>query len=330
MPRVISADSLHKAWQERGRFAAIEPVMTITEAGLVLGAGTVLAKRNGSFSLSLAGDEERILALLTVAYGRMVDAGVIDYIRRAAAAYAEGETNLALIHLAYTGLSRLDDEKTASYRLFLADELLNAGIPPRDLLSGCGLDPTALDLIKAGFNPDEPRVPAGNPDGGQWTYGEEDEPALPVPVRSDSFNPDAIIPVADFSGGFHDTVVQDWLDAWRDKGIPAIAGPGIRFIGPDGRVQGYPDVLIHEPGQAIEAYEVKTGANPTFTSQQMRYIPMLQVGGHVYSTDPRIADLGLTPGVPFPPMRVGVIYTPGPGQRYVVKFLPGPLFAPGP
>src|SRR4029077_12459388 len=26
-----------------------------------------------------------------------------------------------------------------------------------------------LDLRKAGFNPDEPRVPAGSPDGGQWT-----------------------------------------------------------------------------------------------------------------------------------------------------------------
>src|SRR5579864_2490687 len=26
-----------------------------------------------------------------------------------------------------------------------------------------------LDLHKAGFNPDEPRVPAGGPDGGQWT-----------------------------------------------------------------------------------------------------------------------------------------------------------------
>ena len=26
-------------------------------------------------------------------------------------------------------------------------------------------------LVKAGFNPDQPRVPAGNPDGGQWTSG---------------------------------------------------------------------------------------------------------------------------------------------------------------
>jgi len=24
-------------------------------------------------------------------------------------------------------------------------------------------------LVKSGYNPDEPRVPAGNPDGGQWT-----------------------------------------------------------------------------------------------------------------------------------------------------------------
>jgi len=27
-------------------------------------------------------------------------------------------------------------------------------------------------LRKAGFNPDQPRVPAGDPDGGQWTSGE--------------------------------------------------------------------------------------------------------------------------------------------------------------
>jgi hypothetical protein len=40
-----SADSLRKAREDRARSSAIEPVMTITEAGLVLGVGTVLAKR---------------------------------------------------------------------------------------------------------------------------------------------------------------------------------------------------------------------------------------------------------------------------------------------
>jgi hypothetical protein len=183
----------------------------------------------------------------------------------------------------------------------------------------------AADLTKAGYNPDEPRVPAGNPDGGQWTDGEGDEQ---TPAERDTFDPNAVIPVADFSGGFHDEVVKAWLDTWDRHGIPAVAVPAIRFIGPDGRVQGYPDVLIHEPGQAIEAFEIKTGSDPTFTSQQARYIPMLQLGRHVYSNDSRIEALGLRPGVPFPPMRVGVIYAPGPGQRYVVRYLSGPFYGP--
>ncbi|RAI45791.1 hypothetical protein [Rhodoplanes roseus] len=32
---------------------------------------------------------------------------------------------------------------------------------------------------KAGFNPDQPRVPAGRPDGGQWTSGERDDGSRP-------------------------------------------------------------------------------------------------------------------------------------------------------
>ncbi|MFZ3351983.1 MAG: hypothetical protein WA268_14055 [Xanthobacteraceae bacterium] len=41
----------------------------------------------------------------------------------------------------------------------------------RDLRKLCGDWPLLIrsELRKAGFNPDEPRVPAGRPDGGQWT-----------------------------------------------------------------------------------------------------------------------------------------------------------------
>ena len=39
------------------------------------------------------------------------------------------------------------------------------------------LETSALDLLKTGFDPDEPRVPAGNPDGGQWTAEDGIEPA---------------------------------------------------------------------------------------------------------------------------------------------------------
>jgi hypothetical protein len=37
-------------------------------------------------------------------------------------------------------------------------------------------------IFKAGFRPDQPRVPAGNPDGGQWT----DEGLAPTLVQSRS------------------------------------------------------------------------------------------------------------------------------------------------
>jgi hypothetical protein len=169
---MLSADGLRKAWGHRVQLLPIEPVMRITGEGLVLGAGTVLAKHAtdglGRPSLAIDGNEDRLVALLSVAHGKVVDPGVIDHIRRASRAYGRDETCLALIHLAYTGLSRLAEEERGAYRLFLAKELLDAGVPPRDLLRECGLEP-GPDARKAGFNPDEPRVPAGNPDGGQWT-----------------------------------------------------------------------------------------------------------------------------------------------------------------
>jgi hypothetical protein len=146
--------------------------MTLNEEGLVLGAGTVLinpllAANTAELALK---DEERILALLSIAYRKAVDPCVLGKIRRAWAAWREGEACLALIHLAQTDLGELAGEE-AGFPLFAADQLLASGINPRDLLKACDIDSNPLDLLKAGFNPDEPRVPAGNPDGGQWTYG---------------------------------------------------------------------------------------------------------------------------------------------------------------
>jgi hypothetical protein len=47
--------------------------------------------------------------------------------------------------------------------------LLAGGVVPGGLMEVYGLDPVGPDLLKVGYNPDQPRVPAGNPDGGQWT-----------------------------------------------------------------------------------------------------------------------------------------------------------------
>jgi hypothetical protein len=48
-------------------------------------------------------------------------------------------------------------------------------------------------LAKAGFNPDEPRIPAGQPGGGEWTTGGETE-AAPAPELRDAKEPPAAAP----------------------------------------------------------------------------------------------------------------------------------------
>ena len=251
--------------------------------------------------------------VLSAAYGQRVEvapeAGGLAVV---AAALNEGNVALAQIAMLHLRLPDLPVVAKSN------GSLPQAGIPLTELL---GLS----RLFKAEWDPAKhPRT--GVPPNPGW-FAEVDDEASAAEQQGD-FDPNAIVPIADFSGGFHDEVVKQWLDAWRRHGIPAVASPSIRFIGPDGRVQGYPDALIHEPGQPVEAFEIKTGANPTFTPQQRRYIPMLQLGGHIYSNDPRIEALGLKPGVPFPPMRVGVIYTPAPGQKYVVVYLDGPFALP--
>ena len=147
--------------------------MTFTEEGLVLGAGTVLAKASSNHSgrpaVAIDNAEERVLALLAVAYGKDADPSVLDHIRRASEEWSRGEPRLALIHLAYTGLSKLADEQASSFRLFLAERALADGVAPSDLLKACLFDSGSLDLHKAGYNLRQPRVPKGNPDGGQWT-----------------------------------------------------------------------------------------------------------------------------------------------------------------
>jgi hypothetical protein len=171
------------------RGEAHEPSLApaITEKGLVLGA-TVLAPMrdvDGSSELAVDGAEQRILALLAIVYGGKVGARVLDDIRRAAQYWRKGEKTLAAIELALSDLPPLLEEELASHRLSLGERLLAEGVTPRELIKACGLDSTLLDLVK-GYNPDQPRVPAGNPAGGQWTSdGDETSPTAPSVILTE-------------------------------------------------------------------------------------------------------------------------------------------------
>jgi hypothetical protein len=146
--------------------------LTVTAEGLVLGAGTVLAKHGhdsaGMATLDIEGREDRVLALLAVTYGRPISPGVLGNFHRAARAYARGENAIAHMHLAFTGLHGLEDEERASFRLFLAKRLLDAGMSPRTLLAALEIEQPEYetDLNKAGpDDPNHPGWPAGTAGG---------------------------------------------------------------------------------------------------------------------------------------------------------------------
>jgi hypothetical protein len=68
--------------------------MTLTGQGLVLGAGTLLAKLDDK-ALPIEAEQERIWTLLSVAYGRAVPLAVLASLRRVAKHWRGGDKSLA-------------------------------------------------------------------------------------------------------------------------------------------------------------------------------------------------------------------------------------------
>jgi hypothetical protein len=142
--------------------------MTFRPEGLVLGAGTVLATIGGQDDINLPPEHEaRLAALLSAAYGRAIGGDVVGHIRQAMTRWAQGEAALAAVHLAHTGLGPLPHRREGARRLFLADRLVEAGAEPAMLMRALGLEPQPADLARL-YNPNQPRVPKGNPGGGRW------------------------------------------------------------------------------------------------------------------------------------------------------------------
>ena len=123
------ADQLAKAWRERRESVAIEAAMRFSDEGLVLGAGTVLAASGDSGrEVSINPGEPRLRALLAAAHQRRPAAEALAHLRKAAQRWNEGEDALAAMHLALSGLARLERPEADAHRLFLADGLLKSGL----------------------------------------------------------------------------------------------------------------------------------------------------------------------------------------------------------
>jgi hypothetical protein len=172
---VIDLDDLKPGFAERRRSHGLRPNLEMTDEGLVLGAGTLLARPRG-------GEEPRILALLAAALGRVVSPQILDVMRKALDLWSCGEKFLAQLHLTFARLPPLTEDQ--AFALFAADELLKSGLSPGALMEGLCLDPAPLDGLEK-YDPDQPRVPAGNGrQSGQWGPGSgeaaADGPAVPL------------------------------------------------------------------------------------------------------------------------------------------------------
>lgn len=143
--------------------------VALDAAGLSLGSDTLLIRfEKGTQRQAISADRERCLALLAVATRGAVAPDSIRHLEAASAYWQRGDKALANFRLIFAGLPRLG--RGDAGRVKAAEYLLDQGMTPRELLRELEIDAASLDLKK--YDPDQPRVPAGQGEqSGQWTDG---------------------------------------------------------------------------------------------------------------------------------------------------------------
>ena len=331
-------EDLHKRWDERTTKHAIVPEMMFAGGFLVLGAGTRLAK------VGAAVDRVRLVARLAAAHRRPIETSSMRHIERALAARQRGETALAYTHIALSQLAKLAHPRDDARWLFSINTLLQGGADPLTIVKGLGIDPAACGVSLGKYSPDQPRVSAGNPDGGQWTSDSTDSDAgvsqapqpkgvqvadastsrgnevmsdaLPASISQQETRP-PITEVADQSR-FHDTLRDHFAEVLRQAGnavlieIPLLL-PGEPPVG--ARI----DIFGRNARGELFGIDVKTGVNPGFTLQQQIVYPHVEAGDIVIAPDPRMPELGIVPGARLPHADLLVLYASGPGAKLEVR-----------
>ncbi len=219
--------------QPRDRMLARElvpfasPAMILTPEGLMLGAGTILVPAEGTRKLAaLEGRERQVLALLSAAYGRAVAPSVLGNIERAAKCWSVGDDFTAHLHLAHTGLRALDDFPRSAHRLRMAKGALDHGASPRALFAVLRIDRQYIDALEKRYNPAQPRVPAGYPDGGQWTVEDATSDNLRKPVAQYATDEKPATP--SLNQGPEENSDEPWVQ--YTQWLPLLEVPPIEFF----------------------------------------------------------------------------------------------------
>ncbi len=121
-----------------------------------------------------------------------------------------------------------------------------------------------------------------------------------------------LVKPAAYQSDFHDKVLQEQLDRLRNAGNNCVSEVRLTFVGETARL----DILCVNQSGVLAGVEVKTGDDPDYTDQQKVVYPHAILGFGVTSPDPKISSLGFVPNAPLPPMRLYLLYAPGPGLPY--------------
>ena len=72
--------------------------------------------------------------------------------------------------------------REAARCLFIVDQFIKGGTSPRAVFEALGLGSTYIDAVEKLYNPDQPRVPAGNGRAsGEWTSDDAETGEPPPP-----------------------------------------------------------------------------------------------------------------------------------------------------
>lgn len=171
----MRSEDLLRRWDDHVKAHPTATTMAFVDGYLTLGAGTRLAKLGAPLN------ELRLAALLTSAYGGPIEASRLTHVRRAVETWRDDDRALALTHLALCRLAKLVDPVEGARRLFLADALMNVGVAPEVIVAALTNETATGRAPAAKYSPDQPRVQAGSPDGGQWTSDDSVADAGPQP-----------------------------------------------------------------------------------------------------------------------------------------------------
>lgn len=260
----------------------------LNSEGAFIGLGTPILERDAAGRWRPR-DTSELGWLLKSGYGNTVDKSRIERgLGQVARALNKGDLSLAsiaLVHCELPSLRSLEDAK----RMAKTDGLL------------------------AKYNPDwidEPRVPAGETGGGEWTDESSGGAATTDDgVREDGAppSPSSLITDVAYQGKRHDELVQEFADDLRNGGVLTETNLPITMIG--GEITAVADIVFKRSDTgALCIIEAKTGTDPTFTPSQMVVYPMAMIGQHAYSDSPRIENFGFSPGQLLPPIEVYVVW----------------------